>query len=94
MEMSVYVDNMKAGYGRMVMCHMIADSTEELLAMADAIGVQRRWIQKSGTYREHFDICKAKRALAVECGAKEITMVELGEMLRQRAAQRRREGER
>lgn len=77
----VYVDDMKAGFGRMLMCHMIADSTEELLAMADKIGVDRKWIQKAGTYQEHFDICKAKRAIAVALGAKEITMKELGRMM-------------
>ena len=71
--MSVYVDDMKARYGRMVMCHMIADTTDELLAMADRIGVQRRWIQKAGTRLEHFDVCLAKRAKAVEFGAQEIT---------------------
>jgi Protein of unknown function (DUF4031) len=80
--MGVYVDNMKAGFGRMVMCHMIADSTEELLEMADRIGVARRWIQKTGTAFEHFDICKSKRAKAVEHGAVEITMLELGRKLR------------
>jgi hypothetical protein len=63
---------MKAGFGRMVMCHMVADSTAELLAMVDQIGVQRKWIQKVGTYAEHFDICKSKRALAVAAGAIEI----------------------
>lgn len=79
--MSVYVDDMPAGFGRMVMCHMVADSTEELLAMADRIGLQRRWIQKAGTRREHFDISLTRRAEAVRCGAVEITMRELGHRL-------------
>lgn len=72
--MAVYVDNMKASFGRMKMCHMVADTTEELLAVADKIGVQRKWIQHAGTYKEHFDIAMTKRALAVEAGAIEITM--------------------
>lgn len=67
--MSVYVDNMRAQFGRMVMCHMMADTTEELLAMADKIGVQRKWIQYPGTSREHFDIALSKRALAIQHGA-------------------------
>lgn len=75
--MSVYVDDMRAPFGRMLMCHMAADSTAELLAMADAIGVARKWIQHPGTNKEHFDICLSKRAKAVRCGAIEVTMREL-----------------
>jgi hypothetical protein len=75
--MAVYVDNMQANYGRMKMCHMVADSTEELMAMADRIGVARKWIQKAGTYQEHFDICMTKRKVAVSAGALEVTMKEL-----------------
>ena len=71
--MAVYVDDMNAKFGRMIMCHMIADSTEELLAMADKIGVARRWIQKPGEPGEHFDVCKAARWKAVAAGAVEIT---------------------
>lgn len=71
--MSVYVDDMRAPFGRMTMCHMFADTPAELLAMADRIGVARRWIQHAGTRREHFDICLSKRALAVKYGAQEIT---------------------
>jgi hypothetical protein len=65
---SVYVDNMRARYGRMVMCHMLADSPEELHVMADAIGVARRWFQS-----DHYDICLSKRALAVAHGAIEVS---------------------
>ena len=71
--MTVYVDDMRAAFGRMVMCHMTADSSEELLAMADAIGVQRKWLQHPGKWKEHFDIALSKRALAVKAGAMEIT---------------------
>lgn len=67
--MTVYVDNMRAAYGRMVMCHMIADSEGELHEMADKIGVARKWYQKN-----HYDICLTKRRLAVQHGAIEITM--------------------
>ena len=82
--MAVYVDRMEAQFGRMVMCHMVADTTQELLAMADRIGVARGWIQRAGTPTEHFDICKSKRALALRCGAVEIGHRELVAMLRAR----------
>lgn len=67
------------------MCHMIADTTEELLAMATKIGVAHKWIQYPGTPKEHFDICLSKRGLAVRAGAKEITGRELGQMTLSRA---------
>ena len=67
--MTVYVDDMFAEFGNMLMCHLIADTSEELLAMVDTIGVQRKWIQHSGTHREHFDIAKGKRELALAAGA-------------------------
>ncbi len=70
--MAVYVDNMRAAYRRMKMCHMVADTTDELLEMVDKIGVDRRWIQKADTAEEHFDIALSKRAMAVKSGAVEI----------------------
>lgn len=78
--MAVYVDDMQANFGRMVMCHMWADTLEELFTMADRIGVQRRWLQghpvySVGKHRKaswvHFDIAQSKRALAVRAGAVE-----------------------
>ena len=71
--MAVFVDDMRARYGRMIMCHMGADTTGELLGMAERIGVAQRWIQHAGTWREHFDIALVKRALAVRFGALEVT---------------------
>ncbi|UCI23720.1 DUF4031 domain-containing protein [Mesorhizobium sp. B2-8-5] len=75
--MSVYVDNMRAPFGKIVMCHMWADTREELFAMTDRIGVQRKWFQRpAGTGLpgmdaswEHFDIAQSKRALAIAAGA-------------------------
>lgn len=68
--MSVYVDRVAIGYGRMLMCHMIADSPDELHAMADRIGVARKWFQappKASFW--HYDIAKSKRDLAIAAGA-------------------------
>jgi hypothetical protein len=70
--MSVYVDSAFYVYGRMVMCHMIADTPTELHVMADKIGVARRWFQappKASFW--HYDIAKSKRVLAVKFGAVE-----------------------
>lgn len=82
--MTVYVDDMRAPYGRLIMCHMLADTDDELHAMADAIGVARKWHQKAGTYQSHYDIALSKRALAVKAGAQEITMRQTGEIIRAR----------
>lgn len=82
--MTVYVDDMKASYGRMVMCHMIADTDKELHAMADAIGVRRKWFQHPGSWRRHYDIALSKRKLAVKYGAREVTTRELVMVLRAR----------
>lgn len=78
--MTVYVDDADAPFGRMRMCHMIADTREELLRMVDRIGVRRKWIQAAGTHREHFDICRFKRALAVRYGAIEVSQRELAQL--------------
>ena len=82
--MSVYVDDMYAPFGRMLMCHMIADSPQELLDIASKIGLAHRWIQHPGTYREHFDVSKAYRAKAVKLGAVEVSQREMADKIRQR----------
>jgi hypothetical protein len=82
--MTVYVDDMRAKFGRMVMCHMVADTDEELHAMADKIGVARRWHQKPRTARSHYDIALSKRAEAIAAGAVEITWRQTGAMTARR----------
>ena len=91
--MAVYVDNMRAGLkvaGRnYVMCHMLADSDDELHEMADRIGVNRRhWQAPPKVSTSHYDITQSKRALAVKAGAIEVTVQEMAAM----AASRRVRG--
>jgi hypothetical protein len=83
-ERVTYVDDMRAPFGRMLMCHMVADTDDELHAMADRIGVARRWHQKAGTYQSHYDIALSKRALAVKAGAVEIDRAQLAAILRRK----------
>lgn len=76
--MTVFVDDMRATYGRLIMCHMIADTEDELHAMAERIGVARRWFQDPRTMprvsHPHYDIALSKRRLAVSFGAVEVTL--------------------
>lgn len=66
--MTVYVDEAAYKYGRMVMCHMLADTPAELAAMARAIEVRPCWFQHKAS-APHFDICKSKRDRAIKAGA-------------------------
>ena len=68
--MTVYVDDVRHSYGRMVMCHLWGDSLDELLAMVDKIGVQRKWLQQPPKASwVHFDISLSKKELAIANGA-------------------------
>ena len=68
--MTVYVDDVRHRFRHMVMCHMWADSLDELLAMADLIGVQRKWLQQPPAASwVHFDISLGKKSIAIEAGA-------------------------
>lgn len=66
--MTVYVDDMCLPYGRMIMCHMIADSAQEMHDFAHEIGIARHWFQG-----DHYDICLAKKRRARRLGAIEVT---------------------
>lgn len=76
--MAVYVDSARNGFGRMVMCHMLADTPIELHAMADAVGMKRQWYQSPDKASfPHYDLSLSRRRLALEHGAKELSRQEL-----------------
>ena len=82
--MAVYLDDCQHKHGRMKMCHMIADTSEELHQMAKQLSLQRAWCQHEGTVKEHYDICQSKKDQAIKLGALEITRRELVQKLRTR----------
>lgn len=82
--MTVYVDDQCAGFGRMKMSHMIATTDAELHAMADLVGVARRWHQAPPEHDSHYDICKSKRRMAIAAGAVAITVRQCACMNRRR----------
>jgi hypothetical protein len=84
--MTVYIDDMyrySVGEFRgMRMSHMIADSDDELHAVAMVIGMKAEWFQG-----DHYDVPLPRRALAIEAGAVEITYRQAGAMRRRRAVE-------
>lgn len=76
-----YVDDMAAPYRGMCMFHLLADSTEELLAVAEKLGLKAAGIQHAGTPKEHFDISLSKKKMALQYGAKAITWREAGKIV-------------
>lgn len=88
--MTVYVDDMyrypMGEYRNMKMSHMIADTEEELHAMAAAIGIARRWFQTKS--HPHYDLSMGRRDMAIARGAVPVPLRLMGTMV----ATRRRTG--
>ena len=81
----LYVDKGRYPLGRMIMCHMLADTAEELESARCALGLPEGCTQYPGTWKEHLDVSQAKRALALrKLEAREINSRELVTILRQR----------
>ena len=85
--MTCYVDTVRhypgAGLRFDEFCHLLADNPEELHAMADQIGMPRRFFQDH-PWRWHYDLPAHLRAEAVRHGAEELTLHEVGALLRER----------
>ena len=85
----VYVDGARNNLGRMKMCHMVADSLDELHAMAERIGMKREWFQVSPpASTPHYDVSISRRRLAVEFGAVEVDRYGLVAVVRKLRATR------
>jgi Protein of unknown function (DUF4031) len=68
--MTIYVDDVRHRFGRMITCHMWGDTLAELYAMVDRIGVARKWLQQPPKASwVHFDISLDKKARAIAAGA-------------------------
>jgi hypothetical protein len=84
-----YVDTVRSYPGKKLryteFCHLLADSRAELHAMADALGIPHRFFQDH-PWRWHHDLPEHLRARAVELGALEVTMHDVGALLRARRA--------
>lgn len=68
--MTIYVDDVRHSFRRMIMCHMWADTEEELHREAAALGLRRSWFQEppKASWR-HYDISLGVKAKALERGA-------------------------
>jgi hypothetical protein len=64
-------------------CHLLADTRAELHAFADRLGVPA-WTFQDHPWRWHHDLPGPLRPRAVELGARELTMHEVGALLRRR----------
>jgi len=85
--MSVYVDQAANILDRMKMSHMVADSLDELHAMADKVGLKHEWFQDNPDH-PHYDLCQSKRRYAISLGAVEINNLQLVSLVRKWRAEK------
>ena len=69
--MPVYIDKANLKFRNMIMCHMIADTEQELHDMALKIGMKKEWYQKNASF-PHYDVCLMRKKVALSNGAIEV----------------------
>ncbi len=91
--MTCYVDTVRsypdAGLRFTEYCHLLADTREELHAFAAGLGMPRPAFQDH-PWRWHYDLPGALRPQAVASGAREVTVHDVGAILKRRKAMLRR----
>ena len=92
--MPVYVDNAQNQVGRYKLCHMLADTPEELRAMARKISLPRSAkLQHEGRENEHLDISMTYRDKAIKEGAIEVDSRALVRLIRRKRHERAAQAE-
>jgi hypothetical protein len=65
--MAVYVNKLRTRFGGLSLCHLLADSLDELHAMAARIGLERNLFNLDMI--PHYDLSRGKRLEAIAEGA-------------------------
>ena len=76
----IYVDDMLRQFGGCLMSHMMADTDDELHALATRIGLKRSWWQPPSKGGSHYDISQTMKAKAIQHGAVSVTQRQLAAM--------------
>lgn len=76
--MAVYVDELQVwpnAWGPFLegLCHLAADTLDELHAFASRLGMKHEWFQPGRGRHPHYDLVKSRRDLAVKLGAQEVS---------------------
>ena len=89
--MAVYVDDVRIRWRGRDWSHLTADTTEELHAFAERLGVPRRGFHHNPErpWKDHYDLPEWKREEAIELGAQAITRREATARMRAKRAEHR-----
>ena len=82
--MTVYVDSEHIQWRGRTWCHLVADSTAELHAFAQRLGLKAEWFQSQSVY-PHYDVTSSMQQRALHLGAHladRRTIVECGRRMR------------
>jgi hypothetical protein len=72
------------GHARGSWCHLLADTSEELHAFAQQLGLRRAWCQHEGTDLEHYRLRWDQRRAALAAGARNAGPREFARVMRDR----------
>lgn len=84
----VFVDQAIFPFRGQNYCHLWCPDTNYLIEFAQTLGLNPNWLQAKNKRFLHFDLSPNKRELAIKLGAKELTALEMVNMVRIHNGQR------